>query len=313
MVKVKNNRRMRASLQIGQNQTTPTKNIVDARIPLKSIVYVVFLLYVQAADADVLARADSLYLLRAEGATNERALRDPITEAITAYQYAASNNPTDLRAQWKLLRALFFQAQYTGYSRDERRVFFSIARDLGEKKLGQAAKTCGGKKSWQEGTRDDIAAYCDPDDAAHLYFWTAIIWAQWGRTYGAIAAVRAGLAGRLFAYANRVVELDPDCEQGGGLRLLSGLHAQLPKIPFVSSFVRREQALPLAERALAIDPNHPGNRFLYATTLLKLHAQRSEEARTMLKTLAAEKPSGPWRVEWQNLCRRAERQLDGDD
>ena len=67
--------------------------------------------------------------------------------------------------------------------------------------------------------------------------------------------MRSGLANRLFAYGTRVIALDPECEQGGGLRLLSGLHGRLPKIPFVSGFVRRDQALAMLERLAAEKPD----------------------------------------------------------
>ncbi|MFT5088627.1 MAG: hypothetical protein ACI906_001256 [Candidatus Latescibacterota bacterium] len=263
-----------------------------------------------AFAADPLARADSLYALRAQGAIGDRAQRQPAIAAIAAYREAVAANPDRIDAHWKLLRALFFEAQYTGHDREERKVLSAQARDQAEESIARIAKAHGGKKLWEKGTRAQLAAHCNPDDAAQLYLWSAISWAQWGRASGAASAIGSGLAKRLRDYAERVIELDPDCEYGGGQRLLSGLHARLPRVPFITGFIRKDKALPLAEQALAIDSDYPGNRYLYATTLLKLDPTRREQALAMLTRLATEKSSGPWRVEWQNLCKRAQRWLD---
>ena len=157
-----------------------------------------------------------------------------------------------------------------------------------------------------------MARHCNTDDAAQLYLWSAVAWAQWGRASGPINAVRRGMAAKLNDYAQRVIELDPYCEQGGGQRLLASLHARLPKVPLITNFVRREQAIPLATAALEIDPHHPGNRYIYATVLLRVDPERHAEAEAVLIALAEEEASGPWRVEWHNLSRRAQRWLDGD-
>lgn len=274
----------------------------------------VLLLFSPAASvADLLARADSLYALRADGAEGDRAQRAPATAAITAYREAVAAEPERIDAHWKLLRALFFEAQYTGYNRDERKTLFADARDQAEKSLDLMAKAHGGKKLWESGSRERLAAHGDPDDAAQLYLWSAIAWAQWGRAHGAMSAIGSGLAKRLRDYGERVIELDPDCEYGGGQRLLSGLHARLPRVPFITGFVRRDKAIPLAEQALAIDNAYPGNRYLYATTILKLDPARREQALAMLTQLASEKTSGPSRVEWQNLCDRAQRWLEREE
>lgn len=264
-----------------------------------------------ASAADLLARADNLYAQRAEGAEGDRAQRAPATAAIDAYRKAIAVDPDRIDAHWKLLRALFFEAQYTGHNREERKVLFADARDQAEESLALMAKAHGGKKLWEKGSRERLEAHCNPDDAAQLYLWSAIAWAQWGRANGAMSAIGSGLAKRLRDYGERVVELDPDCEYGGGQRLLSGLHARLPRVPFITGFVRRDKAIPLAEQALAIDGDYPGNRYLYATTVLRLEdPARREQALAMLTQLASEETSGPSRVEWQNLCDRAQRWLE---
>ena len=291
---------------------TPTNILVSVRsAPLfgAAPVATILLSLAAVAAADPLSHADSLYALRAMGAEGHWAKPQPIAAAIAAYSDIADTNPKFLTAHWRLLRALFFEAQYTGRSAEQRKRLLRQARNHAELAVNLAPDVCGGERLWTKGTRAELTEHCDPHDAARLYFWSAVAWAQWGRENGSLAALRSGLAGRLFAYGTRVVELDPECEQGGGFRLLSGLHGRLPKIPFISGFVRRDQALPLAAQALALDPEHPGNRLLYARTLLRSDPHRRVEALAILQRLAMEEPVGMERVEWSDLRRRASKAL----
>ena len=276
------------------------------------VVCILALVFCRSAGADLLSQADSLYARRADGADYDRALSGPIRAAIAVYEQAADAQPESIEVQWKLLRALFFEGQYTGYKRPERRAHYAQAVERAETFMAQAAERCGGGPTWKRGTRAEVAAHCNPDDAAQLYLWSAIAWAQWGRASGLVDAVRSGMATKLHTYAQRVVDLDPTCEEGGGQRLLASLHARLPNIPFITSFVRRERAVPLAEEALALSADHPGNRYIYATVLFRTDPDRRAEAEDLLRQLAADTPSGPWRVEWRNLCRRAQNWLNGN-
>ena len=91
---------------------------------------VLIVLFSSAAGlADPLTRADSLYALRAVGAEGQRAEPQPIAAAIAAYTEMVDAHPRDLSTRWRLLRALFFEAQYTGRTTVERKSLFEQARD----------------------------------------------------------------------------------------------------------------------------------------------------------------------------------------
>ena len=87
----------------------------------------------------------------------------------------------------------------------------SEAVDHAEESLAEsgAVDSAGGNKTWKRGRRPQVARHCNPDDAAQLYLWSAVAWAQWGRAGGAVDAVRHGMAAKLNDYAQRVIELDP--------------------------------------------------------------------------------------------------------
>ena len=114
---------------------------------------------------------------------------------------------------------------------------------------------------------------------------------------GLLTLVREGLATRMHDCALRAAALEPTIERGGAYRLLSRLNASLPRVPFVSGWVERSQALPLAERAFAIDPDDPGNRLVLAVTLLERAPERRAEATALLESVSAATPRNALRAE----------------
>ena len=201
-------------------------------------------------------------------------LADPraIEEAIRSYRSTHERSP-DPEVLWKLMRALHFLIEFTNAT--EKRKSEALEEAL---RLAESAKTL----------RESEATPTAP--RAYLYFWSAIVWGARGQSAGVLQIVREGIANRLRDYAERVIELEPGTEEGGAFRLLSRLHATLPKIPFVSGWVDRDQALPLAERSFAISPGHPGNQLVLALALLEGAPERRDEAVDMLRRVSRIEP-----------------------
>jgi hypothetical protein len=126
---------------------------------------------------------------------------------------------------------------------------------------------------------------------------------------GLLAAVRQGVANRLYRYTRVTIALEPDYDDGGALRLLGRLHAELPRVPFVSGWVDRDRALPLIERAYAVAPENPGNRLLLGLTLLDLAPERREEAVALLEQVGQLSPRPAMRIEDLAMRREARETL----
>jgi tetratricopeptide (TPR) repeat protein len=251
------------------------------------------------AAADV-ARGDAAYARRGAGGFEGRADPGPIREAVRFYEAALAAAPESLEVRWKLLRALYFQGDFATPERSAEKALFERATALADESLARLAARAG----------DDLAALSDDklrvrlagagvpaSDAAALKFWSAVVWGVWSQTHGLLDAVRAGAAQRIYQGALLAHRLDPDLEQGGSLRLLSRLHAKLPRVPLVSGFVDRSQAEPLAVETLERWPDHPGNRLLLALTWLELQPARRKEALALLEEVAASAPRDSQQVE----------------
>lgn len=243
---------------------------------------------IPAVAAPELAAGDRAWETRAEILEERLAASEGIEEAIRLYG-AACETAADrhdaleavealevleaLEACWKLLRAYHYLSEFTTAG-DERK----------DEAIREAVSVASTWIEWLEqgsGSRDD---------RAQLYFWSAIVWGARGQRVGLLTIVREGVARRMHDYALRAVELDPEIERGGGFRLLSRLHAGLPRVPFISGWVDRDQVLPLAERALAADPADLGNHLVMALGLLERAPERSPEAVAFLDRASSALP-----------------------
>jgi tetratricopeptide (TPR) repeat protein len=266
------------------------------------------------AYADDVARGDAAWSNRAEGERGGRPLADPILEAIRSYEAALAARPESLEAHWKLLRALHFAGDFVLEGREERREVFDRGRQVSEQGLDLLARQVGSGRRLDELEPEGLERLLDTvgvssSDVARLHFWAAVNWGAWSRIGGLLGAVRQGVATRLHRYTRIAIALEPAYEEGGAFRLLGRLHAELPRVPFLSGWVDRDKAIPLLERACEIAPAHPGNPLLLALTLLDLAPERRAEALDLLRQVADVKPRPSMRIEDLFVRRQARERL----
>jgi tetratricopeptide (TPR) repeat protein len=269
--------------------------------PVRGIAFAACLFVAPAALGSAeLVRGDTLWERRGEGQIDARAQAEPIRAAIAAYEAAVAAEPENLAAYWKLLRALWFCAEFATDDPSEERALYARGNALSERAFSALAGRLGGGDVLESTGPVELRALlpaADHSDAAHLYFWSAINLGAWSRMVGLLSAVRAGVATRLHESTLRSIELDPSVEQGGAIRLLSRLQSELPRVPLLSGWVEHRMAVPLAERALAEYPGHPGNPYLLALALLSHAPARRSEALQLLERTAALEPRGDHVVE----------------
>jgi tetratricopeptide (TPR) repeat protein len=256
-----------------------------------------------------LALGDAAYARRGEGATGARAEKRQIEEAIAAYRRAAHLDSDSPEAAFKLLRALFFRASFCGATLEERRAIYEEGRQLGEAGIQRLERRIGGLAG---SARIDVLRKIPA--AASLYFWTAVSWGEWALARGKLAAARHGAGSRIRELAQIVVDLDPGLEEGGGYRVLGRLHDQSPRIPFLTGWVSRQEALSNLRKALAIGPRSSVNQLFLAEAILNHDSANREEARRLLILCVTSVPRDEYRVEdtyYADLARQRLAQLRG--
>lgn len=266
------------------------------------------------AHADEFSDGDSAWARRAEGERAGRPLRGPILEAVSSYERVLTARPDDLGACWKLLRALHFTGEFASQDPAEKVRIFDRARDVSKKGLELLSDRVSPGMRLEEIEPDTIASHLEAtgissSEVARLYFWSAINLGAWSRSAGLLSAVRQGVANRIHRYTLISIALEPEYDDGGAFRLLGRLHAELPRVPFISSWVQRDQSLPLLERAYAMAPGNPGNRLLLALTLLDLAPEKQTDAVELLEQVAALPPRPTMRIEDLAMRKEARERL----
>src|SRR5260370_18951177 len=113
-----------------------------------------------AAAVAQTADGDREWAARAEGHQSGHAKATHVDSAIAAYQRAIAQNPNDLEARWKLLRALRFKGAYVAASTDDKKQIYSTGKKAGEETLAVVDRLLSGKgmKSVSKATEKEGAA-----------------------------------------------------------------------------------------------------------------------------------------------------------
>jgi tetratricopeptide (TPR) repeat protein len=261
------------------------------------------------AGNPLVVQGDAHYARRESGHVGDRADSREILEAIAAYDTAAQA-PDNAEARWKLARALYFRGAYTGLVGDSRRAVFERARTASEEGIAILARRARVPGGFVELPPAKIAETVREDpDAAPIFFWAAVAWGEWSLSVGKLAAVKKGAATKIRDIASVVIALDPEFEEGGGHRILGRLHDQAPKVPVLTWWVSRGQALANLRRAVSIAPKNLVNLHFLAEALARGNAAERAEAIEIEQRVAEAGPSPGRLVEELHIQEEAKRRL----
>lgn len=259
----------------------------------------------------LITEADAHYSRRQDGRVGAVAGPREIALAVAGYDRAAQA-PDNAESRWKLARALYFQAAYTGQDADSQAAIYEKARRVGDEAIRILERRARGKgvTSFEGRSLADIAAAVHSDrDAAPAFFWTAVAWGQWALTSGKVQAARTGAAEKIRDDADVVIALDPEFEEGGGYRILGRLHYQAPKLPFLTPWVSRDKALENLRHAVAINGRNFVNRHFLAEALADGGPAERAEAIRIEEQVVTDAPSPGHLVEDLSIQEEAKKDL----
>lgn len=241
----------------------------------------------------LIREGDSHYAHRQEKRVGSLADKTEIGAAVRAYDTAAEAADS-VEARWKLARALVFQGGYTEMEAQARQAVFEKARRVSENMIGllEGRAKRGGGKEFESLSAGEIAAEVRKDlDAAPSFYWAAVSWGQWALGIGKQEATRLGAAQKIRDYAQVLIALDPEFEDGGGYRVLGRLHDQAPRMQFETEWVLREEAIRNLRLAWKTDASNFANRLYLAEALARGSAAERAEAVQIAKALVADAAS----------------------
>jgi tetratricopeptide (TPR) repeat protein len=260
---------------------------------------VVFLATAASALAQI-AEGDQHWAARAEGHQSGRAKATHIDAAITAYQRAVTQNPNDIEARWKLLRAYRFKGAYVAATNDEKRKVYATAKTAGEEALSLLDRQLAAKglRSITKATEKEVAdAARTIPGADEVFFWDAVNWGEWALVYGKLAAVRQGAADRIRREATIAILVDPKIEGGGPARVLGRLHDQTPRVPFITGWASSREAIRLLNESLKIDPTNKITQVFLAEAMVSNNSSTKPQAVKTLRDVVSAPNNPQYEVE----------------
>jgi hypothetical protein len=215
-----------------------------------------------------------------------------VDAAIAAYERALREEPGNLEAAWKLLRALHFKGEYVAGTREEKQAVFGRGRKVMDSALDRLGRRTGGREKLDAMSPAEAARVLSGvPEAPYLFLWGAVDWGLWGDAFGRLAAARQGVGERVRRYSEIVIALDPAFENGAGHRVLGRLHALAPRVPLITGWVDRGKAVAELREAVRIGPGDLNNHLFLAEALFDHFPAKSGEARAILGRLLQRRPS----------------------
>ena len=255
------------------------------------------------AAGQALAEGDAHYARRAEGARGGTADLAPIDAALADYRRAQALDPAGYEPPARLLRALFFRGGFCGLAGRQQVQVFEQAKRLAEQTVRRLDVDVGRVRGH---VRPGSARRIAP--AGEIYLWAAIAWAQWSQGHK-VAAAWQGAATRIRDLAAASLQIDPATEQGGAHLLLGRLHAEAPRIPMLTMWISRDQALAHLRAGLALAPDNRACQYFLADAVLRFSAPAGEEAVALLRGCATRPARPDLAVEDAHYAELAQRRL----
>lgn len=251
----------------------------------------------------LLAEADRHFEARGNEAQEQPCNLNEVEAAIAGYGHVLGEDPDAIAARVGLLRTLFFRGAFCGESGEKQRRTFEAAKREAEASQARLERRAGAKVKWN--APEPFRAV---PGASALVFWCGLAWGQWAIDHK-LAAAWQGAGGRIRDLAETAVALDPDYEQGAPHIVLGRLHAESPRIPFLTSFVSRRKGIEELRKAREAGPGNSVALWFLADALLELEPGRRQEALQLLRECAALEPRPAYFVEDRHYIALARGQL----
>jgi tetratricopeptide (TPR) repeat protein len=231
-----------------------------------------------------ISEGDQHWNARAEGHVGGRAKAAQIDAAIGAYQKAVAQDPNNVEARWKLLRAMRFKGAYVAQTVDEKKNVYGSAKMTGESALAVINRLLAAKGVKSTAAEKQIAdAARTIPGAGELFFWDSVNWGEWALAYGKMAAVRQGAADRIRREATIALLTNPKMDGGGPQRVLGRLHDMTPHVPFLTGWASSDEAVRFLRESYKLDPTNKITRVFLADALVSNSSKNSPEAIRILQ------------------------------
>ena len=187
------------------------------------IVFYVFTLNIFAQSN--LDKGIEYYNRRHENCIEDRADPVYITKAISLFENCLNDQKTKEEASLYLLKSYYFKAKFTESDKDKKKEILKKGKSLGQDLIERNL------------------------ESVDYIYWYLVNLGSWAEVYGVLSAAREGVADKMRTYSNKIIDMDPNYEDGAGYFMLGAVHYKSPYIPFLLSWPSNSDAIKWLELA----------------------------------------------------------------
>jgi len=211
------------------------------------------------------------YSKRQDGSKGTLASTENIDKAIEQFSAALLSPNSEKDAALYLLKSYYYKAEFAVQNRNEKKKIFNEGKALGEKYIEKYP------------------------NSAEFRYWYLVNLGSWAQVYGILTAAREGVSDLMKTHSEKIIELDPEYQNGGGYFMLGAVHFKSPYIPFLLSWPDNDDAIKYLQ--LSVDTgNAEMNQKNYLAQALSKDG-RDKKARALLEEVLNTEPSTATLVE----------------
>ena len=211
------------------------------------------------------------YSKRQDGSKGTLASTENIDKAIEQFSTALLSPQSEKDAALYLLKSYYYKAEFAVQDKDEKKKIFNEGKALGEKYIEKYPTS------------------------PEFRYWYLVNLGSWAQVYGILTAAREGVSDLMKTHSEKIIELDPEYQNGGGYFMLGAVHFKSPYIPFLLSWPDNDDAIKYLQ--LSVDTgNAEMNQKNYLAQALSKDG-RDKKARALLTEVINTEPSTATLVE----------------
>ncbi len=207
----------------------------------------------------------SYYNNRAENAIGTQAQSNNIDEAIRHFERAINIKELEEAAAVYLLKCYYYKGTYVLTDEEDRKAEYNKGKSLAEQMVTKYP------------------------NSATLRYWYLTCLGKWSEVYGILTAAKEGVADLMKEHSEKIIELDPNYEHGGGYFMLGAVHFKSPYIPFILSWPDNDDAIIWLLQAKVTGHATPIQKNYLARALYK--DGKEDEAIRLVKEVISTPPS----------------------
>jgi len=211
------------------------------------------------------------YSKRQDGSKGTLASTENIDKAIEQFSTALLSPQSEKDAALYLLKSYYYKAEFAVQDKEEKKNIFNEGKALGEKYIEKYPTS------------------------AEFRYWYLVNLGSWAQVYGILTAAREGVSDLMKTHSEKIIELDPEYQNGGGYFMLGAVHFKSPYIPFLLSWPDNDDAIKYLQLSVDTGNAEMNQKNFLAQALSK--DGRDKKARALLEEVLNTEPSTATLVE----------------